>query len=194
MSIYLCVIYWVQFAAFTSLISGKSATVAAAVLQLQQQGPFESIQTVKLPVYTKFGNNIWITSQIIQFRKSAADAAAMLQLQQQYPFESIQNVELPLCTNLGDNEWIISRIIQFAAFISLMSGKSAAAAAAAAAAIKKFLIPWSWSLYKMRKSQWVSEKNFKWFSSYYRKTIGGGQYGPPPGTIRVNTTGKTDFV
>ena len=150
---------------FYSLISGKSATVAAAVLQLQQQGPFESIQTVKLPVYTKFGNNIWITSQIIQFWKSAAVAAATLQLQQQHPFESIQNVKLPLCTKLGDNKWIISRIIQFAAFISLMSWKSAAAAAAAAA-IKKFSIPWSWSLYKMRKSQWVSEKNFKWFSRY----------------------------
>ena len=37
----------------------------------------------------------------------------------------------------------------------------------------------------MRKSQWVSEKNFERFSSYYRKTIGGGQIGPPPVTIRV---------
>ena len=122
------------------LILGKSATAAAAVLQLQQQGSFESTQTVKLQLCTKLSNNIWITSQIIQFRKSAAIAAAMLQLQQQHPFESIQNVKLPLYTKFGDNKWIISKIIQFAAFISLISGKSAAAAAAAAV-IKKFSIP-----------------------------------------------------
>ena len=44
---------------------------------------------------------------------------------------------------------------------------------------KKFLTPWSWSSYLMRKSQWVSEKNLKWFSSYYRKTVGGGIKCPP---------------
>ena len=36
----------IQFAAFTSFISRKSTAAAAAVLQLQQQHPFESIQIV----------------------------------------------------------------------------------------------------------------------------------------------------
>ena len=72
MSNYPCDNKWIapriiQFAAFTSFFSGKSAAAAAAVLRLQQQYPFESIQIVKLPVYTKFGYNKWITSRIIQF-------------------------------------------------------------------------------------------------------------------------------
>ena len=97
--------------------------------------------------------------------KIAAAAAAKVQLQQQYPFESIQNVKLPLSTKFDDNKWITSPIFQFAAITSLISWKSAAAAAAAAA-MKIFSTSWSWSLSKMRKSQWVSEKNFKRFSGY----------------------------
>ena len=51
---------------------------------LWKRNPFESIQNVNLPLCTKFGDNKWITSQIIQFaafsslisEKSAAAAAA----------------------------------------------------------------------------------------------------------------------
>ena len=112
----------IPFAAFSSFLSGKSTAAAAEILQ--QQHPFESKQNVKLPLYTKFGENKWITSRIIQFAaftslmsgKSAPAAAAVLQLQQQWPFESIQIIKLPMCTKFGDNIWITSRIIQFAAF------------------------------------------------------------------------------
>ena len=99
------------FAAFSSFLSGKSTAAAAEILQQQQQHPFESKQNVKLPLYTKFGENKWITSRIIQFAaftslmsgKSAPAAAAVLQLQQQWPFESIQIIKLPMCTKFGDN-------------------------------------------------------------------------------------------
>ena len=52
-----------------------------------------------------------------------------------------------------------------------------AAAAAAAAAAKQFFMTSSCSKYQMRKSQWVSEKNFEWFSSNKQKTIGGAELG-----------------
>ena len=49
-------------------MSIKSPAAAAAVLQLQlHQHPYESIQNVKLPLYTKFGTDECITSQIIQY-------------------------------------------------------------------------------------------------------------------------------
>ena len=69
---------------FSSLISRKITAAAAAMLQLQHQYPLESIQNIKLPLYTKFGDNKSIISRIIQFAaftslmfgKSAAAAAA----------------------------------------------------------------------------------------------------------------------
>ena len=66
----------------------------------------------------------------------------------------------------------------FAVFSGLTTEQTAAAAATAAAA-KKNLTAWTCFSYQMRKSQWVSGKKFKLFSSYEQKTIGGGQIGPP---------------
>ena len=96
-------------------MSGKSpaAAAAAAVLQLQlNQYSFESIQNVKLPMCTKFGNDKCITLQIIQytnfsrliFQKTALAAAAVVQLQQQYIYKSIQNVKLLIYTKFSDNK------------------------------------------------------------------------------------------
>ena len=101
--------YFSNYSICCLFLSGKSTAAAAEILQ--QQHPFESKQNVKLPLYTKFGENKWITSRIIQFAaftslmsgKSAPAAAAVLQLQQQWPFESIQIIKLPMCTKFGDN-------------------------------------------------------------------------------------------
>ena len=129
----------------------KSATAAAAVMQLQQQYLYKSIQNVKLFIYTRFSHKKWIhinnyliCSCSCNYSCSCNDVAAVLQLQQQYPFESIQNVKQPLCTKFSDNIWTISQTIQFITYTSLISEKSAAAAAAASTNI---LTPWSWSLY-----------------------------------------------
>ena len=84
-------------------LKSPAAAAAAAVLLLQlHQQPCESIQNVKLPLCTKFGNDECITSQIIHyaafssfiFEKSTAAAAAVLQLQQENLFESIQNIKI----------------------------------------------------------------------------------------------------
>ena len=94
-------------------MSIKSPAAAAAVLQLQlHQHPCESIQNVKLPLCTKFGNDECIISKIIHyaafssfiFEKSTAAAAAVLQLQQQNLFESIQKVKLLMCTRFSENK------------------------------------------------------------------------------------------
>ena len=77
------------------------------MLQLQQ--PIESTQNIKLSLCTKYGDNKWITSRIIQFTAFSSlisgnsAAAAMLQLQQQHLIESIQNVKLLLYTKYGNN-------------------------------------------------------------------------------------------
>ena len=71
---------------FNFLPFRKSSATAAAILQLQQQHPFESIHNVKLLLYSMFGDNEQNTSLIIQFahftslsfEKSAPDAAAVL--------------------------------------------------------------------------------------------------------------------
>ena len=98
-------------------MSIKSPAAAAAVLklllQLQlHQHPCESIQNVKLPLCTKFGNDECIISLIINyaafssfiFEKSTAAAAAVLQLQQQNLFESIKKIKLLLCTRFSENK------------------------------------------------------------------------------------------
>ena len=84
----------------------------------------------------------------------------------------------------------------FAIFSGLTTEKPAAAAAAAAAA-KKNLTTWTCFSYPMKKSQWVSGKKFKLFSSYKQKTIGGAKSAPPPVGIRVKSwvisqTGSVD--
>ena len=64
----------------------KSSATAVAILQLQQQHPFESIHNVKLLPYSMFGDNEQNTSLIIQFahftslsfEKRAPAAAAVL--------------------------------------------------------------------------------------------------------------------
>ena len=70
-------------------MSVKIPAAAAAILQLQlHQHPCESIQTVELPLCTKFGDDECITSQITQyaafysfiFEKSTAAVATVLQL------------------------------------------------------------------------------------------------------------------
>ena len=71
----------IQFAAFSSLMSGSCScssnnATAAAVLQLQLQHSFESIQNVKLPLYTKFSDNKQSTPLVSCLIK-------LLQLQQQ---------------------------------------------------------------------------------------------------------------
>ena len=90
-----------------------AAAAAAAVLLLQlHQQPCESIQNVKLPLCTKFGNDKCITSQIIHyaafssfiFEKSTAAAAAVLQLQQENLFESNQNIKILIYTRFSENE------------------------------------------------------------------------------------------
>ena len=106
-------------------MSIKSPAAAAAVLQLQlHQHPCESIQNVKLPLCTKFGNDECIISQIIHyaafssfiFEKSTAAAAAVLQLQQQNLFESIQKIKLLMCTSrFSEKNKLISSIIQIVA-------------------------------------------------------------------------------
>ena len=47
----------IHYAAFSSFIFEKSTAAAAAVLQLQQQNLFESIQKVKLLMCTRFSEN-----------------------------------------------------------------------------------------------------------------------------------------
>ena len=92
-------------------IPAAAAAAAVLLLQLHQQ-PCESIQNVKLPLCTKFGNDKCITLQIIQytnfsrliFQKSALAAAAVVQLQQQYIYKSIQNVKLLIYTKFSDNK------------------------------------------------------------------------------------------
>ena len=72
--------------AFSGLIFRKSNATAAAILQLQQQYPSESILNVELPPYSMIGDNEQNFSLIIQFAdltslslgKSAAAAAAVL--------------------------------------------------------------------------------------------------------------------
>ena len=100
-------------------MSIKSPAAAAAVLQLQlYQLPCESIQNVKLPLCTKFGNDECIISLIINyaafssfiFEKSTAAAAAVLQLQQQNLFESIQKVKLLMCTRFSENKKVIFKL------------------------------------------------------------------------------------
>ena len=64
----------------------KSSATAVAILQLQQQHPFESIHNVKLLTYSMFGDNEQNTSLLIHFAhftslsfgKSAPAAAAVL--------------------------------------------------------------------------------------------------------------------
>ena len=94
-------------------VKSPAAAAAAAVLLLQlHQQPCESIQNVKLPLCTKFGNDECITSQIIHnaafssfiFEKSTAAAAAVLQLQQQNLFESIQKGKLLVCTRSSEKK------------------------------------------------------------------------------------------
>ena len=94
-------------------VKSPAAAAAAAVLLLQlHQQPCESIQNVKLPLCTKFGNDKCITSQIIHyaafssfiFEKSTAAAAAVLQLQQENLFESIQNIKILMCTRFSENK------------------------------------------------------------------------------------------
>ena len=93
-------------------MSIKSPAAAAAVLQLQlHRHPCESIQNIKLPLCTKFGNDECIISKIIHyaafssfiFEKSTAAAAAVLQLQQENLFESIQNIKIIMCTRFSEN-------------------------------------------------------------------------------------------
>ena len=143
----------IQYTNFSRLIFQKRSLAAAAVLQLQQQYIYKSIQNVKLLIYTKFSDNKWIhinnysiCSCCCNCSCSCSNAASGLQLQQQYPFESIQNVKQTLCTKFGDNKSNISQIIQFITYTSLISEKSAAAAAAAAVSTN-FLTPWSWPSY-----------------------------------------------
>ena len=47
----------IYYAAFSNFIFEKSTAAAAAVLQLQQQNLFESIQKVKLLMCTRFSEN-----------------------------------------------------------------------------------------------------------------------------------------
>ena len=92
-------------------IPAAAAAAAVLLLQLHQQ-PCESIQNVKLPLCTKFGNDECIISPIMNyaafssfiFEKSTAAAAALLQLQQQNLFESIQKVKLLMCTRFSKNK------------------------------------------------------------------------------------------
>ena len=72
--------------AFSGLIFRKSSATAAAILQLQQQYPSESILNVELPPYSMIGDNEQNFSLIIRIAdltslslgKSAAAAAAVL--------------------------------------------------------------------------------------------------------------------
>ena len=105
---------------FSILIFEKSVAAAAAVVQLQQQYFYKSIQNVKLLTYTRFSDNKWIHINIYSICScsgncscSCSDAAARLQLQRQYPFESIQNVKQPLCTKFGDNREKIEDYLRF---------------------------------------------------------------------------------
>ena len=64
-------------------MSKESPAAAVTMLQVPQQHPSESIQNFKFLLCAKFGDNKWITSQIIQFAASALYLEKMLQLQQQ---------------------------------------------------------------------------------------------------------------
>ena len=72
--------------AFSGLIFRKSSATAAAILQLQQQHPSESILNVELPPYSMINDNEQNFSLIIWFAdltslslgKSAAAATAVL--------------------------------------------------------------------------------------------------------------------
>ena len=72
--------------AFSGLIFRKSSATAAAILQLQQQHPSESILDVELPPYSMIGDNDQNFSLINQFADlnsllfgiSAAAVAAVL--------------------------------------------------------------------------------------------------------------------
>ena len=95
-------------------MSIKSPAASATVPQLQlHQHPCESIQNVKLPLCTKFGNDECIISLIMNyaaafssfiFEKSTAAAAAVLQLQQQNLFESIKKIKLLMCTRFSEKK------------------------------------------------------------------------------------------